>query len=391
MKDRGRYLLVTWDGAGNLPPERSLVRALIARGHHVDVLAHPSVRERFELDGAVFHELVTPPPHDAVEAIDPANEMQRTIDNLFFARGFRDDTATTIEACRPDVMLVDAALTYGLLAARASGLPSVALWHSLYGLVVGGPFADLFNSRLGEINRFAVDHGIEPFASHRALLEASEAVLVFTYEPFDMAHGLPSNVCHVGPLRSTDPEATESWQRSRPGDALVVVGLSTSNMHQHALLQKLCDALAELPVEALVTTGPAISPGSLRTGANTTAVEFVSHDAVLSESRLLVTHAGHGTVAAGLTHGVPMLCIPMGRDQPAVAGRVAQLGLGAVVHQDAPTADLRTAVQALLGDEETLSRSRDFVRWVSAHAGMEEAVRRAEGLLGRSGRTDAQN
>ena len=40
-----RYLMVTWDGAGDLPPERSLVRALVARGHQVDVLAHLSVQQ----------------------------------------------------------------------------------------------------------------------------------------------------------------------------------------------------------------------------------------------------------------------------------------------------------------------------------------------------------
>jgi len=28
-----RILMVTWDGAGNFPPERALVRGLLARGH----------------------------------------------------------------------------------------------------------------------------------------------------------------------------------------------------------------------------------------------------------------------------------------------------------------------------------------------------------------------
>ncbi len=378
MDEGSRFLLVTWDGAGNLPPERSLIRALIARGHSVDVLAHPSVRERFELDGATFHDLESPPPHSALQAVDPATEMQQTIDSLFFAPGFATDMAPAINACRPDVLLIDAALTYGLLEARASGLPTVALWHSLYGLLLGGPFAGLFNSRLDEINRFATSKGLEPFASHRALLESAEGVLVFTYKDFDSQAELPAHVLHVGPLRARDPETAASWRSSHPDAPLVVVGLSTSQMNQQDLLQRLCDALADLPVEALVTTGPAVAPASLKTSPNTTAVEFVAHDDVLPSARLLVTHAGHGTVAAGLTHGVPMLCVPMGRDQPAVAGRVAELGLGAVTSMDASATELRRSSAGMLADEKMRDRARGFARGVSRHPGMDEAVLCAE-------------
>lgn len=149
-------------------------------------------------------------------------------------------------------------------------------------------------------------------------------------------------------------------------------------MNQQDLLQRLCDALADLPVEALVTTGPAVAPASLKTSPNTTAVEFVAHDDVLPSARLLVTHAGHGTVAAGLTHGVPMLCVPMGRDQPAVAGRVAELGLGAVTSMDASATELRRSIAGMLADEKMRDRARGFARGVSRHPGMDEAVLCAE-------------
>jgi hypothetical protein len=52
MSRQAGVLLVTWDGAGNLPPERSLVRSLVARGHTVRALARESVREPLERDGA---------------------------------------------------------------------------------------------------------------------------------------------------------------------------------------------------------------------------------------------------------------------------------------------------------------------------------------------------
>ena len=52
-----KILLVTWDGAGNFPPERALVRGLIARGHSVHVLAHDTLRSQVKDDGAEFEPL----------------------------------------------------------------------------------------------------------------------------------------------------------------------------------------------------------------------------------------------------------------------------------------------------------------------------------------------
>jgi len=257
------------------------------------------------------------------------------------------------------------------------------LWHSLYDLVVDGPFADVFNARVDDLNQVATANGLEPFSSYRNLLEA-DRVLVFSYgEGFDGRSGVPDNVVHVGPLRSVDPEATGEY-RPLSDAPVVVVGLSTSYMDQQALLQKLCDVLAQLPVEALVTTGPAISPDSLTRGPNTTVTQFIAHDRILPAARLLVTHAGHGTVAAGLTYGVPMLCIPMGRDQPMVAQKVVENGLGTTIGPDASREQLRAAISALITDGETRQRSQAFAGRIRAHAGMETAIGIAEDALERA-------
>jgi len=49
-----KILMVTWDGSGNFPPERELVRGLLARGHSVHVLAHDTLRSQVQGDGAEF-------------------------------------------------------------------------------------------------------------------------------------------------------------------------------------------------------------------------------------------------------------------------------------------------------------------------------------------------
>ena len=160
-----------------------------------------------------------------------------------------------------------------------------------------------------------------------------------------------------------------------------MVGLSTTYQDQTALLLKLCEAFAELEVEAVVTTGPAISPGSIDAPSNTSVLDFVPHDVVLPQTDLLVTHAGHGTVMAGISHGVPMLCFPMGRDQPFVANRVAELGLGTSMSPGASAAVIRDAIAAALVDTRLKKNSAEFVKTIAGHPGLEQAVSAIESLL----------
>ena len=41
-----RFLVVTWDGAGNLTPALSVAKALTTRGHDVRLLGHRVIHER---------------------------------------------------------------------------------------------------------------------------------------------------------------------------------------------------------------------------------------------------------------------------------------------------------------------------------------------------------
>lgn len=94
---------------------------------------------------------------------------------------------------------------------------------------------------------------------------------------------------------------------------LVLVSFSTTYQAQEEVLGRVVQALGMLPLQALVTTGPAVSlDGHLP--ANVNAASSVSHTDVLPRVALVVIHGGLGTVMAALAHGVPLICLPMGRD-----------------------------------------------------------------------------
>ena len=136
-----------------------------------------------------------------------------------------------------------------------------------------------------------------------------------------------------------------------------------------------------LEVEALITTGAAISPSSLQLPENVSAVEFVSHAAILPNTDLLITHAGHGTVLAGATFGVPMLCLPMGRDQPQVAARANELGIAHVGDPNASVDELSEAIHRALDDAAMLRGAEGFADRNRHHPGLDAALNCIQRLI----------
>jgi UDP:flavonoid glycosyltransferase YjiC (YdhE family) len=83
---------------------------------------------------------------------------------------------------------------------------------------------------------------------------------------------------------------------------------------------------------------------------------------------------------AAMVHGVPMLCMPMGRDQHGNAARVEQLGLGRVLPADASAADIGNAVRDALADEALWLNARRRAGIVRADIAADRAVAEMEAL-----------
>jgi UDP:flavonoid glycosyltransferase YjiC (YdhE family) len=74
----------------------------------------------------------------------------------------------------------------------------------------------------------------------------------------------------------------------------------------------------------------------------------VPHGRVLPYADAVVTHAGHGTVIAALAHGLPLVCLPMGRDQHDNAARVAWHGAGLRLSSTSSPARIAAALRTVL-------------------------------------------
>jgi MGT family glycosyltransferase len=209
----------------------------------------------------------------------------------------------------------------------------------------------LFDRALPTLDAARRAHGLAPLRSFYDQVLDTDAILVLSSPTFDFAAPfVPSNVSYVGPILD-DPSWAQPWQQPWPAsnrDPLVLVGFSSTFQDQVPLLRRVVDALSDKPIRAVVTIGQMIDPGQLRTTSNVTVVRSAPHEPILRKASLTITHAGHGTVMKSLAAGVPMVCIPMGRDQNDNAARVVHHGAGVRLPTRASTARIARAVDDVL-------------------------------------------
>ncbi len=117
------------------------------------------------------------------------------------------------------------------------------------------------------------------------------------------------------------------------------------------LLAAIIAAVASEHVELVVTTGP-VDPAALGPQPDHVHLaRWIAQADLLGHCDAVVTHGGFGTLAASLTHGVPLVLLPISADQPMNARRAADAGVGIEL---APTertvGTIRAAVDAVLTD-----------------------------------------
>jgi MGT family glycosyltransferase len=375
----GRFHLVTFSGGGNTVPTYALVRRLIARGHEVTILGQMAQAEAARNLGARFVPLGVPDwtPGKSLE------EQSEAFLALLFGPDVGKAVLDNIARDRPDVLVVDCMLTSALAAAERAAIRSAALVHVLYEQFVAGTVGRRWAAMLPVVNEMRSGFGLPPVGSPMALLEPMRIVLVACPQAFDVAMPtLPKNVRYVGAMLD-DPATTPSvspWPLA-DGRPRMLVAFSTTCQHQEAVLRRIAAALATLPVEAVITTGPAVAMHAIDPARNVAVFPYIAHRTLLPDCALVITHAGLGAVMAALAHGVPLLCMPMGRDQHDNAARVAACGAGCVLPLEAGVGQISQTISAMLAAPEYRTAARDMAATIARRDGRDAAVEELENLL----------
>jgi MGT family glycosyltransferase len=380
-----RVLVVTWDGAGNLMSTLGIARELVDRGHDVRLLGHRSIDERCGAHGWRFRPFEHTQDFAATDAMDPAAEFAVMSEQLWFSRSVARDVEDQL-GCEPaDLLIVDCMLFGGLCAGQAAGVPTVALFHTPFSGFRGGPMVDMLAPAIPSVNDMRAERGLPPIGRLCDVHDACALSLVAVPREFEPDMPLPPNVRFIGPVLGgpSVAKADGTVNIDDGPDPLVVVSLSTSNQGQLPVLQRLVGALGRVPARVVVTTGPAVDPAEVTPAANTQIVRFVPHDSLFPAASLVVTHAGLGTVLTALSHGLPLLCLPMGRDQFFNASRVEALGAGKALDVGADAAAVAEAVAALLVDDEARAGAKRLASVIAGYGGAQDAVHEIEALFER--------
>lgn len=415
-----KVLQAIWDGGGNTAPQLAIGRELVARGHEVTVLGNSVQRERIESEGLGFRAYEHAPDADSSspetdlvrdwEARTPLGAFGRLRDRLMYgpARLFARDVLDAMDADRADIVVWDYLLLGAGLGAERAGARSAAVIHHINPLPRDGvpPFGPGFAPAKGmpgrmrdaaarrmlersfmpglkALNRARVELDLDPLEGPFDQLLGADLILVLTSPAIDFEGSNPPNLRYTG--AALGPPATAHWESPWPaGDErpLVVASFSTTYMDQQDLAERTAEALAELPVRGLLTAGRAIDPSRLPAASNVEVREFVPHSAVFGEASLVVTHAGMGTVHAALAAGVPLLCIPDGRDQNDIAVRVAAHGAGARVRRNARTPAIRRAIEAALADDSLRREAERIGQVLRSEDGAARSANELEAVAG---------
>jgi UDP:flavonoid glycosyltransferase YjiC (YdhE family) len=334
-------VVITWAPGGNLPPLLAAGSVLAARGHRVEVMTSAETKTAAERAGfGVVGYPRSPAPDTSVAFERQAEAMLGAAAGADIAADVRD---VLLEA-RPDLAIVDCMLPAGIAAGQATGTPTVSLVHFLYGLarqqmLRGG---GAWTTDLGRLSATHRALGLPEVSDGLAAWETPDLLLVTAPRWLDVDVEYPAHVVHAGPLGVR----TRAAARSR-----VLLSFSTTVMDEQVpALQCACDALAECDVRAVLTLGPAVDRAALRTPDSVEVVAFADHDELLPQCAAVITHGGLGTTLRALAHGVPMVLLPLGRDQEFNATRVAGLGAGIPLAPGRRPADVRAALETVLGD-----------------------------------------
>jgi zeaxanthin glucosyltransferase len=393
-------------GTGHINPMTALAGRLRERGHQVIIFGIADTEARVRATGTEFCLIGEQDyPLGTLEKLDRRLGELKGLATFKFTVERVKNTALMIlregpEAVRRaniDVMLVDEADMGGSVAEHLA-LPFVSIaffpplvqdsrippfcfgWSGAQGLLsrVRNRLGMDLLSRVAApiyavVNRQRKIWGLKPLKrSTDALSRVAQIAQLPSVLEFEIGARLPL-LHYTGPFVDAQLRSAVDfpWERL-DGRPLVYASLGTLQNGSEEVFRTIAAACAGLEAQLAISLGGGLEPERL--GAlpgDPVVVRYAPQLEIVKRAAAVITHAGLNTVLESLAEGVPLVCLPLGNDQPGVAARVAARGAGVVVPRRKLTVDrLRSAVRAVLEDG----------RYRCAAQEVQAAMRQVDGL-----------
>jgi UDP:flavonoid glycosyltransferase YjiC (YdhE family) len=315
-----------------------------------------------------------------------------------------DATRAVVQRTRPDVVIVDNAVT--IPALTSAGVPHVRIVTSnpleIRGASVpptysGLPMADSsdwedFRAEFDRthrpvwepFNEWVVGRGGDALPDLELIGESPHLNFYLYPAAMDYVEDRPLGASWVrldSCVRRTEsqPFALPERLATRPG-SWVYLSLGSLASADVELMRRLISALAPTRHKYLVSMGP--RHAELELADNMVGAHQLPQVQVLPLVDLVITHGGNNTVTEALHFGKPLVVLPLFWDQHDNAQRVHETGHGRRVPYDFSADEIVRAVDETLEDEQVRHRAAETGEQVRARSGLETAAQRLADLAG---------
>jgi MGT family glycosyltransferase len=383
-------LFTTQPALGHFHPLVPLARAAQAAGHRVTFACAaafaPTVRAAgFECRPAgldwleseaerTFPELSAQPPG----AVASRWWMAEIFGGAAARRMVPDLLDLLGSAKRPDLLVRDPLEFGGCVAAERAGVPHASAGASVF--VPPRAWRELLAAPLGALRQrygLAPDPGLAMTQHYLDLSGVPPALLGRGDYIAPVTHFL-----RPAPFDQAGDAAAPEWLGQASGRPLVSASLGTVYNRTPGVFEQIVAALRDEPVELALALGPGYDVARL--GAlpgHIHAAAYLPQTELFPRCALAITHGGLNSVVAALCHGLPMVVLPLGADQPATAWRCERIGVARVVEPEerSPQA-IRAAVRAVLADPRYRERAGRVRASLAGLPGYEHGVALLERL-----------
>jgi len=160
-------------------------------------------------------------------------------------------------------------------------------------------------------------------------------------------------------------------------EKLIYISLGTVSSNNAQDFYHVCfDALGSTEYSVIMSIGRQTNIETLGSiPPNFIVKSYVPQIDLLQKTKLFITHGGMNSTSEALYYGVPLIVIPTGKDQPAIARRVSELGAGIQLSMDGLTStQLREAVSTVFSNESYRMKAVEIGQSFQAASGYKQAV-----------------
>lgn len=399
--------------SGHLNPMAALGRELQQRGHRVTFFQMPDVEAKVLAEGLEFCPIGQSdhPVGSLPESITKLGQLSGLAALRFTIKAIQKttnaicrDAPSAIKEAGVEALLVDQTEPAGATVANFLELPFVTIccamainrepaippiftswtyyptWWAYLRNQLG---YSLFDSITRPIQKVLAEYRQQwklPLYKHHSDSFSQIAQISQQPQEFDFPRKtLPPNFYYTGPFRNLSPQSIPFPYERLTEQPLIYASLGTQQNTKKHLFQQIAAACEGLDVQLVISHGGGMSESAAKQlPGSPLIVSYAPQYELLAKAKLTVTHAGLNTVLDSLSHGVPLVAIPITYEQPAIAARLRWVKAGEVLplnHLSVPL--LRSLIQQVLQDKSYTSNALNMKAAIQRAGG----VRRASDLI----------